>query len=301
MRRKLIKEIKELKKKQKAVILAHNYQIGEVQDIADFTGDSLELSRKAAQTGAEVIVFCGVRFMAETAAILSPQKKVLLPVKGAGCPLADMATAEQVEKEKERHPKAAVVCYVNSSAEVKAISDLVCTSANAIEVVNSLPQKEIIFLPDKNLGSWVSLHTDKQIILWDGHCYVHTEITKETVLQTKQKHPQAMFFAHPECNPEVLELADEVLSTGGMLKTARRTICKEIIIGTEQGLLHRLGQENPEKGFYLPKKNIVCRNMKLTTLWSVRDALRDFKYEIKVPEGIREKAEQAIKKMMEIG
>lgn len=299
--KELIDEIKELKAKRKAIILAHNYQIAEVQEIADFTGDSLELSRKAAGTDAEAIVFCGVLFMAETAAILSPEKKVLLPVKEAGCPLAAMAMAEQVEKEKERHPEAAVVCYVNSSAAVKAVSDIVCTSANAVKVVNSLPQKEVIFLPDKNLGHWVSLHTEKQVIFWDGYCHIHTEITREDVLRTKQRHSRAMFFAHPECNPDMLALADEVLSTSGMLKTARRTICKEIIIGTEQGLLHKLRKENPEKEFYLPKKEVLCPDMKLINLCKVRDALREMKYEIKVPEKIRKKAERAIRKMVEIG
>jgi len=296
----ILREIEDLKLKRKAVILAHNYQIGEIQDNADFVGDSLELSRKAAATDADTIVFCGVLFMAETAAILSPEKKVLLPDLRAGCPLADMISREALKMLREDHPQAPVVSYVNSSAEVKAESDICCTSANAVRVVNSVPQEKIIFVPDRNLCHWVNRSTDKELICWEGFCPTHEVLKKEDVLEIKKAHPQAKFVAHPECLEEVLDLADEVASTSGILSFARETSARELIIGTEIGMLHRLRKENPDKRFYPASEKMVCPNMKYHTLEKVRDSLKEMVHLIKVPEEIRVKAYQSIKKMLDL-
>jgi quinolinate synthase len=242
----LIEQIEQLKRQQQAVILAHNYQPAEIQDIADFTGDSLGLSVKAAQTAAKVIMFCGVRFMAETAAILSPQKTVLLPDKFAGCPLADMITADQLRQLKQKHEGALVVCYVNSSAEVKAESDYCCTSANAVQLVNTLPKdRQIIFVPDQNLGQFVAEKTGRDIILWPGWCHVHVLITKEDINLAKAKYPNALVLAHPECTKPVREIADEVLSTSQMLKFVKQSSAKRFIIATEAGIIHPLKKQNP--------------------------------------------------------
>lgn len=300
MNQEIFEEIQKLKKEKKAVILAHNYQIDEVQQIADITGDSLELSRAAAKTDAEVIIFAGVHFMAENAAILNPDKVVLLPDLEAGCPLAEMISGEKLREMKKEYPQAAVVCYVNSSAEVKAEADICCTSSNAVKVVNSLPERQIIFAPDKNLGHYVSSFTDKEIILWKGFCPIHARLTREEVVAAMEEHPQAVFVAHPECVPEVLALADYVCSTSGMFKYARETAVKEIIIGTEMGMLWRLHKENPEKRFFVASTKMVCPNMKKINLEKIRNSLKEMKYQIIVPEEIRKPAYEAVRRMLEI-
>ena len=280
------------------MILAHNYQVGEVQDIADFVGDSLELSRQAAATDAEVIVFCGVRFMAETAKILSPRKTVLLPDPNAGCPLCDMATAEQVRRRKTSLPGVPVVAYVNTTAEVKAESDICCTSSNAVKVVESLPEEEILFLPDRNLGSWTAEQTGKRLILWEGYCITHQRILPEHILSLKEKHPEAEIVVHPECNPEVRRLANAVRSTSGILRFARESSAPAIIVGTEIGILHRLKKENPGKLFLAPSAVAVCPNMKRISLEKVLWALEEMLYPIEVPEEIRLRAKRAIDRML---
>ncbi len=297
----LIDKIVSLKKKRTAVILAHNYQLGQVQDIADFVGDSLELSQKAAKTDADVIVFCGVHFMAETASILCPDKVVLLPEIHARCPMAAMITAQQLREKKKEYPKAMVVCYVNSSAEVKAESDICCTSANAVEVTESLESEEILFVPDQYLGDYVSTKTDKKIIPWPGFCSTHAKIQPWHITDLKKEYPQAKVIVHPECRPEVIALADEVLSTGGLCRYANRDDVKEVIVGTESGIIHRLRKENPGKKFIPVSKHAICPSMKLTTLESVLWSLQEMAYEIKVTEEIRLKAKTAVDKMLLIG
>ena len=299
--KKLVENIERLKQQHNAVILAHNYQPGEIQDIADFTGDSLGLSIKAAQTEAEVIVFCGVRFMAETAAILSPEKTVLLPDKSAGCPMADMITAEQLRKLKQEHPDALVVCYVNSTAEVKAESDYCCTSANAVELVSSLPKdRQILFVPDQHLGRFVADRTGRDIVLWPGYCKSHVMITEDDIKTAKAKYPDAIVMAHPECSEPVKELSDELLSTGQMLKFAAGNTTKQFIIATETGIIHTLKKQNPEAEFIPASNRAICHNMKKITLEKIIWALEDMKYKISVPEAIREKAKIALDKMVEI-
>jgi len=295
----MIEEIKRQKKEKDAIILAHNYQIPEVQDIADFVGDSLELARKSAEIKCKMIVFCGVRFMAETAKILSPDKKVLLPEIDAGCPLADMANVEDVLKLKEKHPDAWIVSYVNTSAEVKAITDVCCTSANADKVVRNVPVKKIIFLPDKNLCWYVKNKVpEKEIICWDGYCFVHRKFTAEDVKKARQIYPDAEIIVHPECNPEVQVLVDGVYSTSGMLRRAGDSKAKRMVIGTEEGMLHRLKKENPEKEFYSLGAPKICYNMKKTTLESVRAALEEERYEIVLSDQIMEKARISLKRMI---
>lgn len=296
-----IEGILSLKRERRAVILAHNYQLGEVQDIADFVGDSLELSQRAAETDAAVIVFCGVHFMAETASILCPEKVVLLPDEHAGCPMADMITPERLRQKKNEHPQAVVVCYVNSSAEVKAESDICCTSANAIPIVESLDAEEIIFVPDQYLGQYVSARTGKKMILWPGFCPTHARITADRVRELKQEYPRARLVVHPECRPEVISLADEVLSTGGMCRYAQRDDVKEMIVGTEIGIIHRLRKENPGKRFIPISEQAICPNMKSITLEKVRWALEAMEPEVRVPEEIRVKAKVAVDRMLAIG
>ncbi len=296
----MIEEILALKKKRNAVILAHNYQIPEVQDVADLVGDSLELSRAAAHLDAEVIVFCGVDFMAETAAILSPQKKVVLPEKGAWCPMAHMITPDQLQELKAIYPEAAAVCYVNSTAEVKAESDICCTSANGVQVVNSLPQKQVIFVPDRNLAAYVARHTEKQIIPWNGYCYVHDHFTPEEVRAARARHPQAEVLVHPECRPEVIDLADYVYSTAGMGRHARSSKAREFIIGTEVGMLYRLKKENPDKEFYPLSEMAVCQNMKKTKLEKVLRALQTLEPRVTVPEETASKARRSIERMLAV-
>ena len=298
---KLIEQILSLKRERNAVILAHNYQLGEVQDIADFVGDSLELSQKAAKTEAEVIVFCGVQFMAETASILCPDKMVLLPDIHAGCPMADMITAERLRERKKELPQATVVCYVNSSAEVKAESDVCCTSANAVRVIESLDAGEILFVPDQYLGHYVSTKTDKRMSLWPGFCPTHMRIQPQDIVRLKKEHPQAKVVVHPECRPEVIALADEVLSTGGMCRFAQKTEAEEIIVGTEIGIIHRLRKENADKRFIPVSEQAICPRMKLITLESILCSLEDMAPEVKVPEDIRLRAKAAVDKMLQEG
>lgn len=296
-----INRIKQLKKEKNAIILAHNYQRGDVQDIADFVGDSFGLSQKASIHEAEVIVFCGVDFMAESAAILNPEKTVLMPELSAQCPMAAMITPELLRREKEKYPHAAVVCYVNTPASVKAESDVCCTSSNAIKVVNSLVEKEIIFVPDRNLALYVAARTEKEIIPWNGYCPTHHLILPGDILLEKEEHPDAEVLVHPECRPDVIALADKVLSTEGMLRYARLSASKEFIIGTEVGLLHRLGKENPDKKFIPATGFAVCPNMKMNTLQSIIRALEKNEHVIKVPENIRIKAKLALDRMLEVG
>ncbi len=301
MNNELIEKIEKLKHERNAAILAHNYQRPEIQDLADFIGDSLGLSIKAAETNADVIVFCGVRFMAETAAILSPQKTVLLPDENAGCPLADMVTAEQLRELKQKHPDALVVCYVNSSAEVKAESDYCCTSANAVEVVNSLPKdKPIIFVPDQNLGQFVSERTGRDLILWPGYCHVHVAITEDDIKNAKAKHPDAIVMAHPECTGPVKALSDELLSTGQMLRYAKHSQAKQFIIATEIGIIHTLKTQNPLTEFFPATDKAICPNMKRITLEKVLWSLQDLQYKVTVPRDVRLKAKKALDRMVEI-
>jgi quinolinate synthase len=297
----LVGKLSALKKRRGAIILAHNYQLGEVQDIADFVGDSLELSQNAAKTDASVIVFCGVHFMAETASILCPDKVILLPDMNAGCPLANMITAEQLREEKKEHPQAVVVCYINSSAEVKAESDICCTSANAVKVVESLGAREILFVPDQYLGHYISTKTGKNMILWPGFCPTHARIKPEMIKELKREYPQAKVVVHPECTPEVIALADEVLSTSGMCRYAQRGEVKEMIVGTELGIIHRLKKENPGKIFIPVSEKAICPNMKLITLDKVLQSLEKMSPEVKVPERIRLRAKTAVDKMLKIG
>ena len=301
MSARLVEKIIELKKQRNAVILAHNYQIGPVQDIADYVGDSLGLSVEAAKVRADVIVFCGVLFMAETAAILSPEKTVLLPDKNAGCPMADMVTADGVNQLKAKYPEALVVSYVNSPAEVKAVSDYCCTSGNAIELVNSLPaDKQIIFVPDKFLGQHVIDTTGRDMILWPGYCPTHARITADDINRARNANKGAIVLAHPECPPQVKACADEMLSTGQMLTFARKSENKSFIIVTEEGLLHTLKKQNPDKKFIGVSDKAICPNMKKIDLEKILWALEDIKYVITVDNPIRDKAKKAVDRMLEV-
>ena len=297
----IIEKIKDLKTRRNAVILAHNYQRGDVQDIADFTGDSLGLSQQAANTKADIIVFCGVHFMAETASILCPDKMVLLPDEHAGCPMANMITLKELRIKKREHPNAKVVCYVNSTAAIKAESDLCCTSSSAMKIVSSIPKdQEIIFIPDKSLGGYVSSKLNRPMILWEGYCPTHHRILAEQIILLKEKHPHAKIVVHPECTPDVIALADYVASTTGIAKYCKETDAKEFIIGTETGILHRLKKENPQKTFYAITILADCSNMKLISLEKVLWSLEDLVYQIKVPDDIAAKARVAIQKMLEL-
>ncbi len=295
----IIAEINRLRRERRAVILAHNYELGEIQDIADFCGDSLELSIKAAETDAEVIVFCGVRFMAETAKILSPVKTVLLPVGHAGCDMADMVDAEGLRQLKAAHPGALVVCYVNSTAAVKAECDMCVTSSNALEIIGLLPpDREIIFVPDRNLGRYCMEKTGRRMILWDGCCPVHQRMTPEMVRRRKAEYPDAKLLMHPEAPLSVLELADAALSTGGILRHVRESAEREFIIATEIGILHRLQAENPDKRLIPLTEQAVCPHMKLVRLQDVLTSLRDNREVIEVPEPLRSRAELPIRRML---
>lgn len=320
----LIEEILELKQSRRAVILAHNYQRDEVQDIADFVGDSLELSRSAATLDCDVIVFCGVDFMAESASILSPEKTVLLSEADASCPMAEMVQVDvprsvrtaypgyKVQPQfsfphnftlrdmKAKYPGVPVVTYVNTTAEVKAESDICCTSSNVVRVIQSLPGERVICAPDKNLARWAARNTGKQIITWDGFCHVHDRVTKEDVYSARKAHPNALFIAHPECRLEVLELADHVTSTSGMLRFARSSDAGEFIIGTEHGIMYRMRKENPHKIFYPLRNDMICPNMKKTTLKSVLRALKENTHIVKVPESVRLPAKRALDRMLEL-
>jgi len=300
-KRELIENIAELKRQRNAVIVAHNYQNDEVQEIADIVGDSFALSRFCASSAYDVIVFCGVHFMAESAKLLSPEKTVLLPEKDAGCPMAEMATAEALREAKLQHPDAAVVCYINSTAEVKAECDICCTSSNALNVIRSLKQKDILFVPDCNLGSYVAKQVpEKNIILWKGFCATHHKIKKEDVIKVRELHPDALLLVHPECRPEVVELADYVGSTKQIIDYASASDASKFIIGTEMGVLYKLKKDNPGKQFYLLSTGLVCPNMKKTKLKSIYEALRDMKNNIVLDEAIAEKARIPLDRMLQI-
>jgi len=300
-RKDLASKILKLKKKKNAVIIAHNYQRDEIQEIADYHGDSLALAQTAVRTDASIIVFCGVDFMAESAAILNPNKKVLLPVLEAGCPLADMVTVDKLRECKEKNPDAAIVCYVNSSAEIKAESDIICTSSNAVQIVKSLKEKRVIFIPDKNLGRYVQTQVpEKEIILWEGFCPTHIRVREKDIKATKAKYPDAVLLAHPECDPEVLNYADAILSTAGIFKYVERSPKKEFIIATELGMLFRLNQQHPDKKFYIPTPHLLCANMKLTTLGWVLNSLEKEVHEITVDKAVADKAYRALSRMLEV-
>ena len=296
----LVEKILKLKKERNAVILVHNYQLGEIQDIADFVGDSLGLSQNAAKTEADIIVFCGVHFMAETAAITCPRMTILLPDRHAGCPMANMITAEQLRQKKKELPNATVVCYVNSTAAVKAESDICCTSANAVKVVESIDNDEVLFVPDQYLGHYVSTKVNKKFHLWPGYCPTHVRIQPQDIMQLKRENPQAKVVVHPECRPDVIALADEVMSTGGMIRYAHRNDVQEMIVGTEIGIIHRLKKENPGKKFIPVSEQAVCPNMKLITLEKVLWSLEEMRLVVKVSEAIRLKARATVDKMLAI-
>lgn len=293
-------EIRRFAKEKNAIILAHNYQLPDVQDIADLTGDSLALSIQAANTSADIIVFCGVHFMAETAAILCPQKKVLLPVLNAGCAMADMVMAEELREFKAAHIGAPVVTYVNSSAEVKAESYICCTSANAVQVVKSLRCPEVIMTPDKNLAFWTQRHTSQKIQIWEGFCPIHDALKSKVLKEVKAQHPDAVIVAHPECPPEILDMADVVRSTSGMLEFPATSSAEEFIIATEVGLLYPLQRRYSHKRFYAASSQMVCEEMKKTGLQEVFEALRDEKYEVTVSEEIRIRALNAVERMLAV-
>lgn len=293
-------KIKNLLKKRKAIMLAHNYQPPEIQDLADLCGDSLELSIKASQTDAEVILFCGVTFMAETASILSPHKTVLLPRKDAGCPMADMVTPEDLKAKLAELPPMPIVTYVNSSASVKAISTICCTSANAVAVVNSLDADELMMVPDRNLAMYAALHSKKKIHFWDGYCPIHDGLTVEDVNAAKQKYPDAVFMAHPECPPDIIDMADAALSTSGMIRYAMESKSRSFIVGTEIGLLYPLKKANPDKFFYPASLNMECSDMKKITLEDIVRSLEFMEGEVRVPEDIQRPALKAVQRMIEL-
>lgn len=297
----LINKINKIKEQKNAVIVAHTYQRDEVQEIADMVGDSFALSRYCASTDADMVVFCGVHFMAESAKILSPEKTVLLTERDAGCPMADMVTAEALREFKKKYPTAAVVCYINSSAEVKAESDICCTSSNAVNVIKSIKQKDIIFVPDKNLGNYVAkMVPDKNIILWEGFCPTHHRVRADAVDTVKELHPDAIVLVHPECRLEVIEMADFVGSTKAIIEYATKSKHKKFIIGTEMGVLYSLKKNNPDKEFYLLSQSFICPNMKKTTLNSIFTSLNEEKYNIELGEEIIKKASTSLRRMLQI-
>jgi quinolinate synthase len=301
MDREIEARLKELKKKHNAIILAHNYQIPEVQDIADFLGDSLDLAMKASKTDAKNIIFCGVDFMAQSAKILNPDKNVIIPDIEAECPMANMVDQNDLKKLKNEHPDAEVVAYINTTAETKTLSDICCTSANGEKVVKSLSSKKVIFIPDRNLGLYVQRFIkDKEMILWPGICPTHHKIRKEELLKLKEKHPNAEILVHPECRPEVIDISDHAFSTTGMVNHAKNSDTKEFIIGTEKELCYRLKKENPGKSFF-HLKTAICPNMKKITLEKVLNSLKTLEPRIKLPEEIMKKAKQPLQRMMEVG
>ncbi len=297
----LIENINRMKQESNAVIVAHNYQVDEVQEVADVVGDSFALSQYCAKSTADTIVFCGVHFMAESAKILSPEKTVLLPEINAGCPMADMVTAEELRQVKKKYPGAVVVCYINSSAEVKAECDICCTSSNALQIINSIKEKDILFVPDKNLATYIQkLAPNKNIILWDGYCITHHKIKPEEVKEIKRLHPDAKLLVHPECRNDVVELADFAGSTKQIIDYARNSDEKKFIIGTEMGVLYTLKQQNPDKTFYLMSPGLICPNMKKTSLQSVHDALLNKQYQINLDKDIIDKAAICLNRMLEV-
>lgn len=299
--KKLQQQIRQLAASKGALLIAHNYERDEIQEIADITGDSLALSIEAEKTDKQIIVFCGVHFMAESAAILSPGKTVLLPRADAGCPMADMVTAEGLKELKKQHPDATVVTYVNTSAAVKAESDICCTSSNAVSVARSLDAKKLLLVPDRNLGRYIARHVpDKECILWEGYCPIHDRLTVEEIKQTKADHPDALFMVHPECQPEVLELADHICSTSGMYEFAAQSPAKKFIVGTENGILWRLRKDNPDKQFIMPGQGMVCADMKLTRLEDVLHCLETLTPRVTVVEDIRIRAKLALDRMLAV-
>jgi len=301
MNRETAIKIKELKEKHNAIILVHNYQIPEVQDIADFLGDSLDLAKKATKTQAENIIFCGVKFMAESAKILNPEKNVIIPDIDANCPMADMVDEEGLIKLIKTNPGASIVSYINTTAEIKAMSDICCTSANGEKVVKSIDSNKIIFVPDRNLGSYIKRFVpEKEIILWPGMCSTHHNIRKDDILKLKIKNPSAEILVHPECRPEIIDLADYALSTNGMVNYTKKANSKEFIIGTEKDMCYRLKKENPEKIFY-PIKRAVCPNMKKITLEKVLNSLKTLEPKIKLSNDLIQKAKMPLKRMMDMG
>lgn len=298
--KELQKKVRKLVKEKNAILLAHNYQRAEIQEIADLTGDSYELSVRASKTDADIIVFCGVRFMAESAKILSPDKTVLLPNANAGCPMADMITAQQLAGLKSQYPEAYVVSYVNTNADVKALSDVCCTSSNAVNIVKAVPARKVIFVPDKNLGSYVKRFVEKDMIIWNGYCPTHHHIYPEEIIPLKEKYPDAPFVCHPECRPEVIELADKVTSTSGIIRFTKDDAHNQFIIGTEEGIMYQLRKNSPGKEFILASNGFICPNMKRTRLEDVVLALEKNQYEIKLSPVIIEKARLPLERMIEM-
>ncbi|MBN2224133.1 MAG: quinolinate synthase NadA [Deltaproteobacteria bacterium] len=296
----LERKIRDLLSRRNAILLAHNYQRPEVQDAADLTGDSLGLSIEAAATQAEVIVFSGVHFMAESSAILSPQKTVLIPRPDAGCPMADMITRESALDFKSRYPDAPLVTYINSTADVKAVTDICCTSANSVSVVNSLDARTVLMAPDRNLAHYTARFSKKMMHWYDGFCPIHERLTPDEVKAVKSKHPDAFFIAHPECRPSVVDLADKVASTSGMLDFVKKSPHKEFIIGTEMGIIHPLKKANPDKEFIPAAPHMVCANMKLTTLQDVYDCLLEMKNVVTVAPDIRQAAKASLDRMVAV-
>lgn len=297
----LSEEIVRLKQKRNAIILSHVYQRPEVQDVADFVGDSLGLAQQAARTDASVIVFCGVHFMAESASILCPDKIVVLPDEHAGCPMADMVNEVELQRKKQEIPDVIVVCYVNTSAEVKAECDIACTSANAVNVISSLPvDRPVLFVPDKNLGHYIASKTGREMLLWEGCCNTHDRLTADDILTAKAAHPKALVLVHPECRPEVIALADVVTSTTGIIQFTRENNAGEFIIGTEMGILHALNKQCPDKQYYMASDKLVCPNMKKITLEKVQQALLNLGPRVEVKQEIRERAVRCLDKMLEI-
>jgi quinolinate synthase len=300
MNKDVFAKINQLKEEKDAVILAHNYQEDEIQDLADYTGDSLGLSRKAANLEEEIIVFCGVDFMAESAAILAPNKTVLLPEKNANCPMAEMISIDNLRQIKKEYPEATVVCYVNSSAAVKAESDVCCTSSNAVEIVEKVASEQIIFVPDKNLGDYVKQRTDKEIISDMGYCPTHCRVNPTDIEQSRELHPNAEIVVHPECDPDVVAGADFVGSTAQIVEYAKKSDASKIIVGTEMGLLYKLQEDNPNKTFYILNQGLICQNMKMTTADNVLLALEEMEYQIEVPDQIRGQAQVALDEMLKL-
>ncbi|MCG8616658.1 MAG: quinolinate synthase NadA [Desulfobacterales bacterium] len=298
--RKLTEEIRQLAKEKNAIILAHNYQPAEIQEAADLCGDSLEMSIRAAATDADIIVCCGVHFMAETAAILSPDKTVLMPNPDAGCPMADMVTPEALTARKEELGNIPVITYVNSSAAVKAVSDICCTSANVVKVVNAMDADEVLMTPDKNLAKYAARHTDKKVHLWEGYCPFHNDLGVDEIEAAKAAHPDALFVAHPECPPEILALADNIQSTSGMIRFAGESDARQFILGTEIGLLHPIAKAHPGKEFFAVSQKMLCEDMKRISLGDILNSLNDLSGKVTVPEDIRVKALGAVQKMIDL-
>jgi quinolinate synthase len=299
-KRELKERLLQLKKERNAIILAHYYQRDEIQEIADFRGDSFLLAQKAAETDADVIVFCGVHFMGESAKILAPNKTVIIPDERAGCPMADMVNVDGLRELKRQHPNAKVVAYINTSADVKAETDICCTSANALKVVNSVDAEEVIWVPDKNLGDYVSKFTNKKMIIWEGYCNTHDMLTVKDVEEMKQLHPNAQFVVHPECRPEVVAMGDFVGSTTAIIKYCRESECQEFIVGTEDGTGYQLRMDSPNKQFYFATKYLVCPNMKVNNLKKVVRCLETMKPEIHVPQDVADQARLSLERMLQV-